>query len=212
MGDLHAARAAFMAAGLSERDLAPDPVTQFHRWFDEVDAVGLYQPDAMVVSSVAHDGTPSSRYVLLRGVDDDGFRFFTGGESQKATELDANPHAALLFTWHEVSRQVRITGPASRLTDEAVDRYFAERPRGSQIATVASHQSQPVADRATLDSQYVAVLDAVGDGPIDRPLRWTGYAVRPVVVEFWQGREFRFHDRLRYRRAGDTWTVERLQP
>jgi pyridoxamine 5'-phosphate oxidase len=212
MGDLEAARTAFMARGLSEADLAADPVTQFHRWFDEVAAVGLYQPEAMVLSSVSATGTPSSRYVLLRGVDDEGFRFFTGGESQKAVELDAKPHAALLFTWHAVSRQVRVTGPASRLDDEAVDRYFAERPRGSQIATVASHQSQPVADRATLDQQYARVAAAVGDGPIDRPFRWTGYAVRPDVVEFWQGREFRFHDRLRYRREAAGWTVERLQP
>jgi pyridoxamine 5'-phosphate oxidase len=212
MSDLEAARAAFMEAGLSEADLAADPLAQFRRWYDEVERVGLYQPDAMVVSSVAHDGTPSSRYVLLRGVDDDGFRFFTSGESQKATELDSNPRAALLFTWHAVSRQVRVTGRAARLPDDDVDRYFAERPRGSQIATVASHQSRPIADRAALDAQYAAVLDAVGDGPIDRPLRWTGYAVRPEAVEFWQGREFRFHDRLRYRRDGDGWVVERLQP
>jgi pyridoxamine 5'-phosphate oxidase len=202
-----------MELGLHEHHAADDPLEQFGRWFADVTAVGVYQPEAMVVSTATTAARPSSRFVLLRGVDDDGFRFFTGGESQKAVEIDENPQVSLLFTWHVVSRQVRVDGRAARLPAADIDRYFAERPRGSQVATVASHQSQPIADRAALDARYREVEADLAGRVVPRPERWTGYVVRPEVVEFWQGREFRFHDRLRYTRSADGhWTIERLQP
>lgn len=206
-------RNAFMARGLHEADVSPDPVEQFRRWFAEVEAAGVHQPEAMVVSTATASGRPSSRFVLLRGIDERGFRFFTGAESQKARELDANPQVALLFTWYVVSRQVRIEGRASRLPDHDVDRYFAERPRGSQLASYASRQSAPIADREALDARYREVEVELAGREVPRPPWWTGYVVAPEVVELWQGREFRFHDRLRYTLVADgRWRLERLQP
>lgn len=206
------ARQRFMDRGLHEDDAAADPIDQFDRWFAEVTSVGVYQPEAMVVSTATPNARPSSRFVLLRGVDAHGFRFFTDGESQKATEIDNNPQVALLFTWHVVSRQVRVEGRAERLTSAEIDRYFAQRPRGSQVAAAASHQSRPIADRATLDARYREVEAELAGREVPRPDRWTGYRVRPEVVELWQGREFRFHDRLRYTRTAEGWSLARLQP
>jgi pyridoxamine 5'-phosphate oxidase len=212
MDELAGASRRFMARGLDERDVADDPVTQFERWHLEVTQAGLVEPDAMVVATATPDGVPSARFVLLRGIDERGFRFFTNGGSQKAEELDANPRAALVFAWHAVSRQVRVSGPATRLPAAEADAYFAERPRGSQIASVASDQSRPIADRAALDERYREVDARFAGRQIGRPDSWTGYVVRPEVVEFWQGREFRFHDRVRYSADGATWSIERLQP
>lgn len=213
MDQLADARERFMARGLHESDLCPDPIAQFERWYAEVIEAGLAEPDAMVVATTTPAAVPSARFVLLRGVDGRGFRFYTDGESQKARELDDNPHAALLFAWHEVSRQVRVSGPVLRLPTDEADRYFAARPRGSQVAASASHQSQVVAERDTLDAAYREVESALDGRTVPRPDRWTGFIVAPAVVEFWQGREFRFHDRLRYTAVGSgAWTIERLQP
>lgn len=206
-------RQAFMARGLHEADVAADPVEQFERWFAEVAEAGVYQPEAMVVSTATTSGRPSSRFVLLRGIDERGFHFFTGAGSQKAREIDANPRVALLFTWHAVARQVRIEGRASRLSAVDIDRYFGERPRGSQIASYASNQSAPIADREALDERYREVEAELAGREVPRPIWWTGYVVAPEVVELWQGREFRLHDRLRYTAGTDgRWSCERLQP
>jgi pyridoxamine 5'-phosphate oxidase len=210
--DLDAVRQELMERGLDEADAATDPLDQFNRWFAEVERVGLYQPESMVLATVASDGSPSARYVLLRGVDQSGFRFFSDAGSDKGRDLAEDDRVALVFTWHGLSRQVRVRGRARPLDAATVDAYWASRPRGSQLAATASAQSRPVADRAALDQRYVDAEAAVGDGAIARPRGWVGWCVEPTEIEFWQGRAFRFHDRLRYRRAGTTWEIERLQP
>jgi len=198
--------------GLARADLAADPVTQFHRWFDDAVASGLYQPEGMVIASASSVGEPSARMVLLRGVDDRGFTFFTNYESRKGHELDENPVAAALFAWHTIGRQIRITGPVARIDAGESDAYFASRPRGSQLSAWASPQSAVVDDRAALDARRVEQEARWGDGPIERPPFWGGYRLEPREVELWQGRANRFHDRFRYRRAGSGWILERLAP
>ncbi|MBB6627252.1 pyridoxamine 5'-phosphate oxidase [Nocardioides sp. KIGAM211] len=202
----------YAAGGLDEGDLAPDPVTMFRRWFEDVRAANLHEPNAMVISTVSAEGRPSSRMVLLKGVAEDGFRFFTNTRSRKGAELAANPACSLLFPWHLLERQVRVDGVAEPLPDADVRAYFDSRPRGSRIGAWASHQSHPVADRGALDAAY-AEADARFPGEdVPVPEEWGGYLVRPETVEFWQGRTSRLHDRLVYRRAAGSWETERLAP
>lgn len=212
--DLRSLRHEYAAAGLAEDDLAPDPIAMFRRWFAEVEDV-VHEPNAMVVATVSAEGRPSSRMVLLKGLDERGFVFFTNTRSRKGTELAANPHCALLFPWHPLERQVRVDGVAEPLSREAVADYFAVRPRGSQLGAWASHQSRPVADRDELAAAYDEVerrFADVPDGELPVPEEWGGYVVRPEAVEFWQGRPGRMHDRLVYTRSGDAWTTQRLAP
>jgi pyridoxamine 5'-phosphate oxidase len=201
--------------GLAEADLAPDPVTMFATWFDEARSAGLYEPNAMVVATVSPDGQggqPSSRMVLLKGFSDDGFVFFTNQASRKGAELAAEPRCALLFPWHPLERQVRVEGTAGVLPPAEVAAYFATRPRGSRLGAHASHQSRVVASRAELQAAYDEAERTYPD-EVPVPEEWGGYRVRPEVVEFWQGRPGRMHDRLVYRRAGpDGWRTERLAP
>ncbi len=199
--------------GLSEDDLEADPITMFARWFDEAQAAGLHEPNAMVVSTVAKNGQPSSRMVLLKGVSDEGFVFFTNLRSRKGEELAREPRCALLFPWHPLERQVRVEGTASLLPRADVAAYFATRPRGAQLGAHASHQSRVVASRAELDEAFARAEAAYPD-EVPVPDEWGGYRVRPEVVEFWQGRPGRMHDRLVYRRlpSGDGWRTERLAP
>lgn len=201
--------------GLTESDLAADPIAMFDRWFAEAQAAELYEPNAMVVSTVSADGRgggrPSSRMVLLKGVSEAGFVFFTNLGSRKGEELAAEPRCALLFPWHPLERQVRVEGTATLLPRADVTAYFAQRPRGSRLGAHASHQSRVVASRAELDAAYAEVERAYPD-EVPAPDEWGGYLVRPAVVEFWQGRPGRMHDRLVYRRADDGWTIERLAP
>lgn len=207
-------RQEYAAGGLSEADLAPDPIAMFGRWFDDALAANLHEPNAMDLSTVGPDGRPSSRMVLLKGYADDGFRFFTNTASRKGRDLAGNPHCALAFPWHLLERQVRVEGVAEPLPRAEVAAYFATRPRGSQVGAWASHQSEPVPDRAALDAAYdEAERRFAGDAPVPVPDEWGGYLVRPVVVEFWQGRRGRLHDRLAYRLddAGG-WVTERLAP
>ena len=206
-------RREYADVGLHESDLAADPFAMFERWFAEASDAGLYEPNAMVVASVSADGAPSSRMVLLKGFDTDGWRFFTNLESRKGAELLGNPACALLFPWHPLERQVRIEGTAAPLPRADVDAYFARRPRGSQVGAWASPQSQPVEGRAELDERYRdATARFEGEEQVPAPPHWGGFLVRPDVVEFWQGRPGRMHDRLVYRRAAGDWTVERLAP
>jgi pyridoxamine 5'-phosphate oxidase len=202
--------------GLDLPDLEADPVTMFRRWFDETVAAGLHEPNAMVVSTVGADGGPSSRVVLLKGLDERGFVFFTNLESRKGREIDAEPRVALLFPWHDLQRQVRVEGTASRVSTEESEAYFATRPRDSQLGAWASPQSQVVAGRSALDERYGGVLSRFANADaVPLPPFWGGLRVAPVSVEFWQGRKGRMHDRLRYRRSpGDAtaWEVERLAP
>jgi pyridoxamine 5'-phosphate oxidase len=211
--DIAALRREYAAGGLSEDELAEDPVTMFRGWFDAVRQANLHEPNAMVVATVGEDGRPSSRMVLLKGIGADGFRFFTNTASRKGRELAANPACSLLFPWHLLERQVRVDGIAEPLSREEVAAYFSSRPRGSRLGAWASHQSQPVAGRDELATAYEEVERRFGDAEeVPVPEEWGGYLVRPEVVEFWQGRPGRMHDRLVYRRVDGAWRTERLAP
>lgn len=205
---LAALRAEYAAAGLSETDLPADPLEMFRRWFAE--AGELDEPNAMILATVSPDGQPSSRIVLLKGLDDRGFAFYTNQRSRKGSELEANPRCALLFPWHGLQRQVRVEGTAVALSDAEVAAYFARRPRGAQLGAMASPQSQ-VVTRADLDRLFIEA-DAAYPDEVPVPEGWGGYVVDPSSVEFWQGGVNRLHDRLRYRREGGRWVIERLAP
>jgi pyridoxamine 5'-phosphate oxidase len=210
--DLAALREEYARGGLERGDLSADPYEMFARWLTEAVAAGVHEPNAMVIATVSPEGQPSSRMVLLKEFDAEGFVFYTNQSSRKGDELAANPRCALLFPWHPLERQVRIEGEAVRVSDTEADAYFAQRPRGAQIGAWASPQSQPVEDRGVLAASYAAAEQRFADQPVPRPPHWGGYRVRPEVVEFWQGRPGRMHDRLRYERDGDGWTVVRLAP
>src|SRR4051812_15946375 len=199
--------------GLSEDDLAATWLEQFERWLDDV--VGsqrLVEPNAMILATADAQCRPSARTVLLKGVDERGFVFYTNLESRKGTDALANPNAALVFDWIELQRQVTVTGTVEQVPAAESDAYFASRPRGSQIGAHASRQSRPIASRAELDGDCKAASERYPD-EVPRPPHWGGLRVIPDTVEFWHGRPNRLHDRLRYRRtdAGD-WVVERLAP
>jgi pyridoxamine 5'-phosphate oxidase len=197
---------------LAESAADPDPFVLFQAWLDAAIAEGLPEPNAMVVATTALDARPSARVVLLRGVDERGFVFFTNYASRKGRELAENPFAALVFFWQPLHRQIRIEGRISRVTAQESDAYFASRPRGAQLSAAASPQSQVIPNRALLETR-IAELAARYPDQVLRPPHWGGYRVTPDIFEFWQGRENRLHDRLRYARArDDTWKIERLAP
>jgi pyridoxamine 5'-phosphate oxidase len=197
---------------LLESDVDPDPLEQFRRWFAEAADAGIRAPEAMALATANAIGAPSARMVLLKSVDEHGFVFFTGYVSRKAGELDANPRAALLFYWDPLGRQVRIEGEVERVGEVESDAYFATRPRGAQLAASASQQSKVLSGREELDLR-VAELGARYSGrDVPRPEHWGGYRLVPEMYEFWQHRDDRLHDRLRYRREGDGWKIERLSP
>ena len=208
--DLAALREEYGRAGLDEEDLAPDPIAMFERWLREAVDAGVHDPNGMVVATASADGTPSARMVLLKGLSDAGFVFFTNTGSRKGHELAENPRCALLFPWHVLERQVRVDGVATPLPRAHVEAYFATRPRGSKLGAWASHQSR-VTTREELDGAFEEA-DVRFPGEVPPPEEWGGYVVRPDAVEFWQGRPGRMHDRLRYRRTPDGWVTERLAP
>jgi pyridoxamine 5'-phosphate oxidase len=195
---------------LLEGSVDPDPVHQFGRWFEESAAV-MAAPEAMAVATADAGGRPSVRMVLLKSWDD-GFVFFTNYDSRKGRELTSNPQASLLFNWDATSRQVRIEGAVERTSDQESDAYFATRHRGSQIGAWASHQSQPAMGREELDRRVAKAAADFPEEPVPRPPWWGGIRVVPRVYEFWQHRDNRLHDRIRYTPDGPGWRVERLQP
>jgi pyridoxamine 5'-phosphate oxidase len=208
-------RKSYKGARLDEHDLAADPLTQFETWFADAVGAELPEPNAMILSTVTADGTPSARTVLLKGYGPEDFRFFTNHASRKAAAIAGNPRVSLLFPWHPVHRQVIVEGTAERLSREESAAYFRTRPHGSQLGAWASEHQSSVVDRAELERRY-AELAARWPGEVPLPDFWGGYRVVPVRVEFWQGRPNRMHDRLRYRRPGPgepgEWVVERLSP
>ena len=212
MVDVAARRAEYEGRGLDVGDLDPDPIVQFRRWMADAEEAKLVEPTAMALATAGADAMPTNRFVLLRGLDERGFAFYTNHLSEKATELAANPRAALLFGWLALHRQVRVSGDVEQFDDAEADAYFAGRPRGSQLGAWASPQSVVVVDRAEIDRLVADAEKRFGDGPVPRPEFWGGYRVRPDAVEFWQGRPNRLHDRLRYRREDDAWVIERLAP
>jgi pyridoxamine 5'-phosphate oxidase len=198
--------------GLLEEDLAPTWLEQFERWLDDVtDSGRLVEPNAMVFATADASGRPSARTVLLKGVDERGFVLFTNLESRKGREALANPHAALVFDWIELGRQVVVAGAIERVADAEADEYFSGRPRGSQIGAHASRQSSVIAARDELDTACEQASERY-PGEVPRPPHWGGLRVVPETVEFWAGRPNRLHDRLRFRRTGGGWVVERLAP
>lgn len=209
-----AMRQAYQLAGLSEHDLAADPVMQFDRWFADAIEAGLPEPNAMVLATADAAGRPSVRMVLLKGYGAEGFIFYTNYGSRKAQELAANPSASVLFPWHSLGRQVIIGGRANRTTAAESAAYFHTRPYDSRIGAWASRQSEIIGSRAPLEQRYIELAERwpnADDVPV--PDFWGGYRLRPDVMEFWQGRPGRLHDRLRYRRSGEaSWVVERLAP
>jgi pyridoxamine 5'-phosphate oxidase len=211
--DLADLRRSYESRPFDLEDTAPDPFDQFRRWFSEVAASGTIEPNAAVLATASADGRPSARHVLVKGVDNRGFVFFTNYNSRKAADLAANPRASLVFAWSPLARQVEVDGAVERVSDAESDAYFASRPRASQLGAWASPQSQELASRAELDAAYAAAEQRFGEGPVPRPPQWGGYRLLADRVEFWQGRPSRLHDRIAYQRdQASAWQRTRLAP
>ncbi len=205
-------REAVMARGVSRADLDPDPIRQFQRWFEETIAQDIPEPNAMTLATVDARGQPYARTVLLKLYDERGFVFFTNYESRKSRQIGENPRVALLFPWVALARQVQIVGQARRISAAESLKYFATRPRGSQIGAWASPQSQVIRTRALLEGKVAEIKRRFAEGEIPLPDFWGGYRVEPELIELWQGRDSRLHDRFQYRRDGGGWAIERLAP
>ena len=213
MPDLPDLRLSYERGALDRADLPADPLGLFLAWFADAQAAGVAEPNAMTLATVAPDGRPSARIVLLKAADARGFSFYTNHDSRKGRELDAHPHAALVFWWGPLERQVRVEGRVERVDAAEADGYYASRPRGSRLGAWASPQSAEIPDRDVLEARLAEATARFGDGDIARPGFWGGYRVVPDAVEFWQGRPSRLHDRFVYRRdAAGGWAPVRLAP
>jgi pyridoxamine 5'-phosphate oxidase len=205
-------RREYARAHLDEGHVSPEPMAEFHRWFTQAVEAQVVEPNAMALATATRDGAPSVRVVLLKGYDERGFVFFTDYRSRKGIELEENPRASLAFHWSELERQVRITGTTTRTSAEESASYFRTRPYGSRLGAWASYQSRVIASRAELERDLREVKKRFPSDDVPLPPHWGGYRLRPDEMEFWQGRENRLHDRIRYTRDGDRWKVERLSP
>ena len=205
-------RREYARARLDEKDVSPDPFAEFARWFAEAQAAEAAEANAMVLATATPDGRPSARMVLLKGFDHQGFVFFTDYRSRKAQELEANPRAALGVHWSELERQVRIEGAVTRTSVEESEAYYRTRPLGSRLGAWVSHQSRVIASREELEAGLREVERRFSGTKVPLPPDWGGYRVSPECFEFWQGRESRLHDRIRYLREGERWRIERLSP
>ncbi len=200
------------AQPLRRNDLDSDPLRQFRAWYDAAAVADVSRPDAVALATATPDGRPSVRFVLLKGADEQGFRFYSGYESRKGKELQANSCAALCFYWHELGRQVRVEGVVSRAPSDDSDAYFATRPYGAQLSAAASRQSEVVGGRGELETAVEELGSRYGEGMVPRPETWGGFVLAPEEYEFWQHRDDRLHDRFRYHPVGQGWAIERLAP
>lgn len=197
---------------LNEADVDPDPMHQFQRWFDQAIAAELPEPNAMTLATATCNGIPSARIVLLKGLDERGFAFYSNYESRKGQELAANPHAALVFLWTVLERQVRIEGRVEKVSAAETEAYFFSRPFASRLGAWTSDQSRVIPNRDVLEQRFAVLQTTYQDGKVPRPSHWGGYRVVPQQIEFWQGRTSRLHDRLRYRLEQGNWLIDRLAP
>lgn len=198
---------------LNETDVAADPFEQFTRWWDDAMNSKIEEVNAMTLATATTEGIPSARIVLLKGFDQNGFVFFTNYQSQKGKELEDNPHAALVFFWKELERQIRIEGQVEKISEKDSDIYYQSRPAGSRIGAWASPQSEPIENRELIENNFTELEKKFGENAIPRPGYWGGYIVRPAMIEFWQGRRSRLHDRIQYNlQADNNWVIQRLAP
>lgn len=203
----------YRSATLNEKDVATDPISQFANWFAQALDAGLYEPNAMTLATSTHDGKPSARILLMKGFNQDGFTFYTNYLSRKGKEIAKNPVVAMVFYWGELERQVRIEGTIEKVSKEESERYFRSRPKGSQVGSMASPQSQQIANRNIIEDSLQQLEAKYQDSDVPKPAYWGGYIVKPQTVEFWQGRTNRLHDRIEYRKVDKKkWKIVRLAP
>lgn len=205
-------RREYSSQGLIEAEMRSNPIEEFRLWLDQAIAANLYDPTAATLATCTRDGKPSARVVLIKGIDGRGFTFFTNYGSRKGRELAVNPHAALVYFWAELERQVRVEGIVEKVTPEESDEYHHSRPRGSQLGAWTSFQSEVISGREVLEARLQELEAKFGSGEIPRPPNWGGYRLKPDAIEFWQGRPNRLHDRIRYRLVDGVWMIERLAP
>ena len=213
LDDISSLRKEYKRGDLIEQSIPEDPIALFAQWFSETGAMNISEPNAMILTTVSKEGKPSSRAVLLKGLEQGSFVFFTNYESRKSQDILINPHVSLLFLWLDAERQIRIEGKATKISIQESEQYFATRPRESQLGAWASDQSKPISSREELEKKFKEMeLRFQGIEHIPMPEHWGGFAVSPLSIEFWQGRIGRLHDRIQYQKQGDSWTKQRLNP